>query len=102
MDPGSGAFLTPGSGILEGKKSRAGIWNEQYIPNLIFDNLVLVFGLKYLNSLMRIRIWDPGSCQPCIRDPGWKKSYPGSGKTSRIRNTAEKYGLDPDPVCFLM
>jgi hypothetical protein len=22
---------------------------------------------------------DPGSCQPWIRDPGWKKSDPGSG-----------------------
>ncbi len=22
---------------------------------------------------------DPGSCQPCIRDPGWKRSDPGYG-----------------------
>jgi hypothetical protein len=27
---------------------------------------------------MRIRIWDPGSYQPWIRDQGWKKSDPGS------------------------
>jgi hypothetical protein len=46
------------------------------------------FGLKFLNSLMRIR----------DRDPGWKKfvsgirdgknSDPGSGINIRIRNTA--------------
>jgi hypothetical protein len=37
-------------------------------------------GLKYFNSLMRIR--DPGLKNP---DPGWKKVDPGY--TSRIRNT---------------
>jgi hypothetical protein len=28
---------------------------------------------------MQIRIRDPGSCQPWIRDPGWKNSDPESG-----------------------
>jgi hypothetical protein len=72
-----------------GEKSGSGIRNEQ--PGSYFLELRNHFlGLKYLNSLMRIL--DP--------DPGWKKFGsgirdgknwdPGSGKTSRIRNT----GLD--------
>jgi hypothetical protein len=53
--------MTPGSGM--GKKfgSRSGISN----PDDISDSLETIFGLKYLNSLMR------------NRDPGWKKF--GSG-----------------------
>jgi hypothetical protein len=52
---GSGAFLTPGSGI--GKKMRIQIRNEQ--PGHISESLETIFGLKYLNFyLMRIR--DPG------------------------------------------
>ncbi len=49
-DPGSGAFLTPG-------------WVERQDPEPEF----VFFWLKYFNFLMR------------IRDPGWKKSDPGSG-----------------------
>jgi hypothetical protein len=49
-DPGSGAFLTPGSG--------SGINNSDHIS----ETLEPIFGLKYFNSLM----W--------IRDPGWKTS----------------------------
>jgi hypothetical protein len=61
----------------------------------IFESLETIFGLKYLNSLMRIRDpgWqksDPGSGMAKIgsgirdgknriRDPGWQKSDPGSG-----------------------
>jgi hypothetical protein len=71
-DPRSGAFLIPGSGI--GKKIR--IRNN---PDHTSESLETIFGLKYVNSLMR------------IRDPGWKKfgswiwdwdeknSDPGSG-----------------------
>jgi len=47
-----------------GKKSRSGGVNILYH---ISESLETVFGLKYLNSLMRIR----------IRDLGWKKF--GSG-----------------------
>jgi hypothetical protein len=60
-----------------GKKPGSGMNN----PDHISESLETVFGLKYLNSLMR------------IRDPGWKKLGPGMGKisdpgeTSRIRNT---------------
>ncbi len=67
-DPGSGAFLTFRSGM--GKKSWSGpgiqIRDEQ--PGSYFLELRNHFlGLKYLNSLMR------------IRDPGWKKLGSGIG-----------------------
>ncbi len=58
IDPGSGAFLVPGSGIRDGKKDRRSAIN---ITDLVFEYLVSVFRLKCLNSLMRIRIRDPGS-----------------------------------------
>jgi hypothetical protein len=58
--PGSGAFLTPGSGM--GKKSGSGSGIRDKQPGSYFLELRNpFFGLKYLNSLMR------------IRDPGWKK-----------------------------
>jgi hypothetical protein len=63
-DPGSGAFLTPGSGM--GKNQDPEIRDEQ--PGSYFRELRNhFFGLKYLNSLMQ------------IRDPEWKNSDPGSG-----------------------
>ncbi len=72
-DPVSGAFLTPGSGM--GKKVRIRIqdpwWTTQ--PGSYFLELRNhFFGLKYLNSLMRIR---DGKIR--IRALGWKKV--GSG-----------------------
>ncbi len=45
-NPRSGASLTPGSGIRDGKKSRFGIWDE--ISELMFENLVAIFGLTIL------------------------------------------------------
>ncbi len=64
-DPaGSGAFLTPGAGIRDGKKVGIRIRGEQ--PGSYFRELrIPFFGLKYLNSLMRIRDAKIG-----IRDPG--------------------------------
>jgi hypothetical protein len=59
-DPGSGAFLTPGSGM--GKKIRIRIWDEQsesYFREL--RNNFCVKHFKDISSFMR------------IRDPGWKK-----------------------------
>jgi hypothetical protein len=48
------------------------------IQDLIFENLVSVFLVK----IPILKFFDadpePGSCQPWIRDPGWKKSHPGS------------------------
>ncbi len=64
----SGAFMTPGSGM--GKKIRTRIrdpdpwWTTRIIfPSELRHNF---FGLKYLNSLMRIRDGKNS-------DPGWKK-----------------------------
>jgi hypothetical protein len=45
------------------------------IPDLIFENLVLAFGLKIPKFFDADP--DPGSCQPWILDPGWEKI--GSG-----------------------
>ena len=75
-DPGSGAFLTPGSGI---RYEQPGSYFLE-LRNYFFGFL----GLKYLNSLMR------------IRDPEWRQFGSGirDGKKSdprclsRIRNTA--------------
>jgi hypothetical protein len=58
-DTGPGAFVTAGSGM--GKKTRLGSYFREF------------FGLKYLNSLMRIQnLFDPRSG---IRDE--KNSDPG-------------------------
>jgi hypothetical protein len=58
-DPGSGAFLAPGSGIRDGKK--IGSESGMNIPEHTSESYKQFFGLKYLNSLMRIRIRDPES-----------------------------------------
>ncbi len=92
LTPGSGAFLTPGSGVGK-KKTRSGsgirIWDEN--PGTYFQELRNIFCLfKYLNSVMRIRIRDPESFYPGIRDrkcrirdpeffyPGIRDKHPGS------------------------
>ncbi len=82
-DPGSGALLTPGSGIQIGKKIR--IRDAQ--PGSYFRELRNNFlGFIYLNSLLRIR-------DVKNSDPGWKKSNPGSEKEKiRIRD-----GKNSDP-----
>ncbi len=80
-DPGLVAFLTPGSGIRDGRKSASGSGIRDEQPGSYFlelrNHFFAFFGLKYLNSLMRIR--DPGWRQfgSGIRDG--KKSDPGSG-----------------------
>jgi hypothetical protein len=62
-DPGSGAFLTPGSGLRD-----PGWVKSQDQPRSYFPELRNHFwGLKYLNS----------GCGSGIRDPGWKEF--GSG-----------------------
>jgi hypothetical protein len=73
-DPESGAFLTPGSGIRD--KSRVGIRIRDKQPGSYFLELrTLFFGLKYLNSLMRIRDGKNS-------DPGWEKVGSGIGKNN--------------------
>ncbi len=63
-DPGSSAFLTPGSGI------RIRDPDPGWTTRIIFPSWE--FGFKYLNSLMWIR-----DGKTTFRDPGWKKV--GSG-----------------------
>ncbi len=73
-DPGLGAFLTPGSGIRDGRKSTSGSRIRDEQPGSYFfelrNHFLPFLGLKYLNSLMRIQ--DPGSGMETvrIRDPG--------------------------------
>jgi hypothetical protein len=68
LDPGSGAFLTPGSGM---GKIRIRIRDEQ--PGSYFRELRNFFGLKYLNFLIR----QPGSGKGNIRIRDGKNSDPG-------------------------
>jgi hypothetical protein len=92
-----GAFLTPGSGIRDGRKSASGSGIRDEQPGSYFlelrNHFFLFFGLKYLNSLMRIQ--DPGWRQfgSGIRDPGWKKvgsgirdKHPGSATLVKTFN----------------
>ncbi len=76
-DPGLGAFLTPGSGIRDGRKSASGSGIRDEQPGSYFlelrNHFFAFIGLKYLNSLMR------------IRDPGWRQFGAGMEK-SRIRD----------------
>jgi hypothetical protein len=45
------------------------------VPDQFFKSLETVFRAK--NTLMRIRLRDPESFGPWIRDRGWKNSDPG-------------------------
>jgi hypothetical protein len=68
-----------GSGIRDGRKSASGSGIRDEQPGSYFLELRNHFFPFYLNSLMRIRIRDPGWRQfgSRIRDLGWKKV--GSG-----------------------
>jgi hypothetical protein len=84
-DPGSGAFLTPGSGM--GKKARSG----SGMNNLghISESLKKQFSvLKYISSLMQIRDgkkFGSGIGDGKISDPGSGINIPGSGFVYRKR-----------------
>jgi hypothetical protein len=60
-DPGSGAFLTPGSG------------SGMRIPDQISQSLETIFWVKILKFVDA----DPGIFLTLTRDPGWKNSDPG-------------------------
>ena len=84
-DPGSDAFLTPGSGMGKKSGSGSGMNNSDHISKSGRNQF---FGLKYLNSLMR------------IRDRGWKKigswiedKHPGSATLTALLCTlfSKKY-----------
>ncbi len=75
-DPGLGAFMTPGSGIRDGRKSASGSGIRDEQPGSYFlelrNHFLLFLGLTYLNSMR-------------IRDPGWSQFGSGMEK-SRIRD----------------
>jgi hypothetical protein len=73
QDSGSGAFLTPGSGM--GKKSGSG--SGMNIPDHISEGLQTIFRVK----ILKFFVADPGSGMERIRiqDQGWKNSDPVSG-----------------------
>jgi hypothetical protein len=76
-DLGSGAFLTPGSGL--GKKSGSDMGSRSEMNNTdnISESLKTIFWVKILKVFMV----DPGFGMEKIRiwSPEGKKSYPGSG-----------------------
>ena len=80
-DPGSGTFLTPGSGIRDGRKSASGSGIRDEQPGSYFlelrNHFFAFLGVKILKFFDE----DPGSGMETvrIRDPGWKKVGPGSG-----------------------
>jgi hypothetical protein len=49
-------------------------------PDYISENLKIIIWVKIFQSLMRIRIWDPGSGIFLTRDLGWKKFEYGMEK----------------------
>jgi hypothetical protein len=77
-DPGLGAFLTPGSGIRDGRKSASGSGIRDENPGSYVElrnHFLLFLGVKIIKFFDE----DPGSGMETvrIRDPGWKKV--GSG-----------------------
>jgi hypothetical protein len=80
-NPGLDAFSTPGSGIRDGRKSASGSGIRDEQPGSYFlelrNHFLPFLGLKYLNSLMRIRDPEWRQFGSGIRDG--KKSDPGSG-----------------------
>jgi hypothetical protein len=85
-DPGSGTFLTapdPGWKNIQSQDPGSG----KNIPDLIFENLILVFGLK----IVKFFDADPGSGNLSTLDPGWKKS--DSGFEINILDSQHKHGV---------
>jgi hypothetical protein len=84
-----------------GRKSASGIRDEQpgtYFLELRLNHFFCFLGLKYLNSLMRIR--DPGSGLDTvrIRDPEWEKvgsgiRYKHPGTLTSTRNQCCETGI---------
>jgi hypothetical protein len=72
-DPGLGAFLTPGSGIQDGRKSASGSGIRDELPGSYYlelrNHFFAFFGIKILkffdedpgSGMETVRIWDPGS-----------------------------------------
>jgi hypothetical protein len=88
-DPGSGAFLTPGSGM--GRKSASGLGIRDEQPGSYFLELINHFFGFFGVKILKFFDADPGSGMKTvrIRDPGWKKvesgirdKHPGSATLS--------------------
>jgi hypothetical protein len=77
-DPGLGAFLIPGSGIRDGRKSASGsgIRNEQTVSYFLElrNHFFAFWGVKILKFFDE----DPGSGMETVRIRDGKKSVPGS------------------------
>ena len=78
-DPGLGTFLTPGSGIRDGRKSASGSGIRDEQPGSYFLELRNHFFAFLGVKILKFFYDDPGSGMETvrIREPGWKKV--GSG-----------------------
>jgi hypothetical protein len=97
LDPGLGAFLTPGSGIRNGRKSASGSGIREEQPGSYFlelrNHFFAFLGLKYLNSLMRIRDGDSSDPGSGMEKSRIRDKHPGSAtlKESAGKCSAKKY-----------
>ncbi len=89
-DPGSGAFVTPVSGIPDGKKIWIRVRDPGSMPHHFSKSLENVFGLK-INSFIWIRIQDLRPGIFLTLDPGWKNSDQGSGIGEKYLGSATLY-----------
>ncbi len=83
-DPGLGAFLIPGSGIRDGRKSASGSGIRDEQPGSYFLELRNHFFCFFRVKILKFFDEDPGSGMKRVRiqDPGWKKV--GSGIRDNI------------------
>jgi hypothetical protein len=88
-DPGSGAFLTPGSGMGRKSASGSGMNNPGSYVLELRNHFLGFLGLKYLNSLMRIRDRDRSDPGSGMEKSRIRDKHPGSATLVR--------GMDPDP-----
>ncbi len=82
-DPGSGIWCLFHPWIRDGRKSASGsgIWDPGWTTRIIFFRDQKPFFCFYGVKILKFFDEDPGSGMETarIRDPGWKKSDPGSG-----------------------
>jgi hypothetical protein len=98
-DPGLGTFLTPGSGIRDGRKSASGSGIRDEQPGSYFLDLRNHFFAFLGVKILKFFDEDPGSGMETvrIRDPGWEKvgsgirdKHPGSATLKdRLEETEE-------------
>jgi hypothetical protein len=76
-DPGLGAFLTPGSGIRDGRKSASGSGIRDEQPGSYFLELRNHFFCFFGVEILKFFDEDPGSGMETVRIRDGKKSDPG-------------------------